>query len=336
MMYQLGHSRIVSVGKFLPDQRVQPRDMMGELGADKFGVAETLIEDTLGINELRHSALNDKPSDLAVEAAEEALARAEINPDHIDLIIFCGIEGDYVEPSTAHNIQHRLGLKGICFDVSNACLGFMSGIQIANDMIGSGSARYALVCTGERPSVISKAVIRKLQRTRNSSDFKNKLGMLSVGDAGGAMIIGPREGGHGFVHFGAASIGKHSQLCYYKMHGDDVDGQMVMGRICALTINLHERVFNQTIEQLGWSSSKIACCITHQVGRRPFEMLSDAFRVVEKKMARTYPDLGNITSATLPVNLSLALERGELKSGEVVYVALSGSGISVSHAGLIM
>ena len=335
-MYQLGQARIVSVGKSLPAERVHPCDMVSEVGAEKYGVSEMLIEETLGINEVRHSAENVKPSDLAVEASEEAIAKSGINADHIDVIVFCGIEGDYVEPSTAHSIQHRLGLRGICFDVSNACLGFMSGIQIANDMIGSGSARYVLVCTGERPSVISKAVIRCLRNSNNADDFKNKLGMLSVGDAGGAAILGPREAGHGFVNFGAASIGKHARLCYYKMHGDEVDGQMVMGRICALTINLHEQVFRQTIDQLGWDSGKIAYCITHQVGRRPFEMLSEAFHVVDSRMTRTYPDLGNITSATLPVNLCLAQENGGLKPGEAVYVALSGSGISVSHAGLIM
>lgn len=335
-MHQLGHSRIISVGKSLPTQRVRPCEMFREFDAEKFGVEHNLIEQTLGIHEVRHSDSDTKPSDLAVAAGQDAIDKSGVNPDFVDVIIYCGIEGDYVEPSTAHNIQHRLGLKGVCFDVSNACLGFMSGIQIANDMIGSGSARYALVCTGERPSVISKAVVERLRRSHNKADFQNKLGMLSVGDAGGAAVIGPRECGFGFVTFGAASIGKHARLCYYRMSGDELDGQMVMGKICALTIDLHRRVYVETIDSLGWDSRKISCCITHQVGRRPFELLSDAFHIADENMTRTYPDLGNITSATLPVNLCLAQERGDLSAGDVVYVALSGSGISVAHAGLIM
>lgn len=335
-MQQLGSSRIVSVGKYLPETRVRPKEMVEEIGAHRFGLENNIVENTMGILEMRHSASDEKPSDLAIAASEMALHDSGVNPDYIDLIIFCGIEGDYAEPSTAHYIQHKLGLKGICFDVSNACLGFATGMQIANDMIANGSVRYALVCTGERPSVVSKAVIRQMRECRCKYTFKRKVGMLSVGDAGGAVLMGSKFNGAGFIKFSSTSLGRHADLCYYKMCESGVDGQMIMNRICSLTIDLHKKLYKQTISSLDWESESIDCMVTHQVGSKAFKILSEQFDIVDKKMTCTYPRLGNITSATLPVNLSLAEEKRNLSSGDMVYIALSGSGISVLHAGLIM
>ena len=90
------------------------------------------------------------------------------------------------------------------------------------------------------------------------------------------------------------------------------------------------------MDKLQWTPNIIDCLITHQVGERPFAKLSEMFGVGTHKMTQTYPKLGNITSATLPVNLSLGMEQGQIKQGDCLFVAMSGSGISVSHAGLIL
>lgn len=327
-------SYIVSVGYYLPETLVRTEDMLKEIDPDKFGVESGHIEEHVGVAEVRHSAHNQKPSFLAIAAAEKALARCFINCDQIDLIIFCGIEGDYAEPSTAHIIQAALGLRsGICFDVQNACLGFMTGLQIADSMIASGAIRYALVCTGERPSIVSKATIRELKRSTDTNLLKNKLGMLTVGDAGGAMIIGPRHQ-NGFLNFGMDSQGQYAKLCYYKQKNNGyIEGQMVMGKICAVTFNAHKKVYRDTMDVLGWSPDSIDCLITHQVGAKPFSELSRIFNVPKSKMTRTYHSLGNITSATFPVNYGRALEEGRVHSDSKVWVAMSGSGISVCHSG---
>lgn len=327
-------SYIASVGYYLPEMHVRTEDMLREIDPDRFGVDITHIEMNVGVSEVRHSDPGQKPSALAIAAAEKALAQSAINYDQIDLIVFCGIEGDYAEPSTAHIIQAALGLNsGICFDVQNACLGFMTGLQIADAMIASGAVRYALVCTGEKPSMVSKATIRELKKSSDVHLFKNKLGMLTVGDAGGAMIIGPRDQ-NGFLNFGTDSQGQYAKLCYYKQKNDGyIEGQMVMGRICAVTINAHKSIYRDTLAVLGWSPENIDCLITHQVGAKPFSLLSQLFDVPESKMTRTYHSLGNITSATFPVNYGLALEEGRIKQNSRVWAAMSGSGISVCHSG---
>ena len=334
-MYQNGSSRIVSVGYYLPSDRVHPEEMVSEIDATRFGVDNTIVEDEIGVKEVRHSH-SERPSDMAVAAAEKALQESGVARELVDLVIFCGIEGDHAEPATAHYVQHRLGLSGECYDVSNACLGFMTGLSVANAMIGSGAARYVLVCTGERPSLVSKAVVEELRKSDDADLFKRRVGMLSVGDVGGAAVIGPPVDERGFVSFVGASEGQHADLCYYSMNNGRVDGQMVMGQISARMIRMHRSVYPRTLTRLGWDKTEIDGMITHQVGQRPFAKLRDIFGMTDNKMTRTYDNYGNITSGTFVLNLGKAIESGQLSQGDKVYAAMAGSGLSVVQAGFVL
>ncbi len=334
-MQQKGSCKILSTGVYLPSNRVKPSDMVSEVNATQYGIADTFIEDSLGILEVRH-ADTEKPSDMAIVASHEALAKTDINFDHIDLIVFCGIEGDYAEPSTAHYVQHALGLKGICFDVSNACLGFATGIQVANDMIACGSVRYALVCTGERSSSISKAAINLLLSRNNVDLFRNTIGAFSVGDVGGAVVLGPSQDQKGIISFRSRSVGRHADLCYYKIVGDVVDGKMYMGRISREIIAMHKSIYHNTLDDLDWSPDDIDICITHQVGQRPFQRLRETFGLDQTKMTQTYHHYGNLTSGTFAANICQAIDYGMAKASSKVFVALTGSGLSVTQIGVVL
>lgn len=322
---------IVSNGYYLPENIINTTDLLAEVQPERFGVSRDFIEKNVGVRQVRHT--EELPSSLAIKASELALAQANINPDEIGVVIFTGIEGDNVEPATAFTVQAKLGLKSqLCFDISNACLGFMSGIKIAADMIKAGTTKYALVCTGERMSKLSKSLINKLKSTHDATYFNSVYGFLTVGDAGGAMIIGPHK--QNAIHtICSDSKGKYANLCRYRYEGPDVTGAMQMGKICAKTIELHLEVYNRALEALGWQPQEIDCLITHQVGQRPHAMAPELFNVPEKKLTKTFDYLGNLTTATLPVNFGLTMESGQIKPGSKVYALISGSGIAVSHMG---
>lgn len=328
MRQQQGASRIVSVGYWLPNTVVKTSEMLDEARIERFGVTNNYIADTMGIREVRHAAHNQNPSDLAIAAAERALVQADVNPDEIDLIIFCGIEGDYAEPSTAHIVQAALGLSAVCFDISNACMGFTSGLQIANDMIKGGSVRYALVCTGERTSRVSKGVIKELQKTPLKSVFKEKVGMLSVGDAGGAVIVGPADRASRIIRFLTVTDSKLADLCYYRIARDVVKGRMAMGKICAAMLRTHEYIYRNGNYDKLFPIKKVDCIITHQVGLRAWERFAKIFSCPQGKLTKTFDTLGNLTTATLPVNLSLALKTGKVRKNSKILAAMAGSGIS--------
>ncbi|MEO0444075.1 MAG: ketoacyl-ACP synthase III [Pseudomonadota bacterium] len=321
---------IHSIDYYLPSNVIQTRDMVGATQPERLGFSETLIEDLIGIKEVRHAASDEKPSTLATKAAQKALAKFKGNIDDIGAVIFCGIEGDYIEPSTAHIVQSKLGLKNaVCFDVSNACLGFMTGISIAAAMLSSGSAKSILVCTGECPSRVSKAAIPQLKKLEERSLYFNSIGSLTVGDAGAAAILDCDSGSNRIEGLHFSSNGKLAELCYYTLENNRPQGQMLMTEISTAILDAHQKLLPETLKKSSLQTKDIDCLITHQVGKRPWKRHSTLFGVDLSAMTKTFDTLGNVTSATFGVNYSQALDDKSLNSGKKVVAAMAGSGLSV-------
>jgi len=199
-------TRILSVGDYLPKNTVKSDHLLEEIGTEaKYGIPTNWLSECMGIKERRFSKQGVLPSNLAIRAGREAIdSYNNINIDEIDLIMFCGIEKDQTEPATAHTVQSSLGLKcKYTFDISNACYGFNDGVEIANAYIASGMARYALITTGEVFSKVIPSFMRQLKKGQNLTRAQNLIGWMSLGDAGGAMLIGPSKLGdpRGFMAF---------------------------------------------------------------------------------------------------------------------------------------
>jgi 3-oxoacyl-[acyl-carrier-protein] synthase-3 len=330
---------ISAIDYYLPEQRVSTRDMMAETKPERLGFSDTLIEDMVGIYEVRHGASNEKPSTLATIAAKKMLENFEGNLDEIGLLIFCGIDRDYVEPSTAHVIQGNLGLKNaVCFDVSNACMGFMTGMQIANAAITSGMARHVLICTGERSSEVTKKAIQQLKNLPNREDFFNMIGALTVGDAGVAAIISSTNESMGLIALNFSSKGRLAELCHYKYVDGLPQGRMLMKEISSAMLKSHKRMFPETLKKIGedTAAGDIKCLITHQVGKVPWKGFSKLLGVDQGSMTKTYDILGNITSATFGVNYAKALQSSQIRKGDLVMAAMAGSGLSVCQMAIVV
>ncbi len=327
---------ISAIDYYLPNEVVKTRDMMAETKPERLGFSDTLIENLIGIREVRHAADNEKPSTLATAAAHRALAKFDGNPDEIDLLIFCSIDRDFIEPSTAHVIQHNLGLRGaVCFDVTNACLGFMTGMQIANAAISAGTARNVMICTGERSSDVTKNFMPELQKSAERGHFFDKIGALTVGDAGVAAVISPSDRKSGIKSLNFSSDGKLSELCYYKYNKDIPEGQMLMKEISSAILDAHKELLPQTLENASIQGKDIDCLITHQVGKRPWERYPKIMGVPKDHMTKTFDTLGNITSATFGVNYAKAVDSGQINKGDLVMAAMAGSGLSVCQIAII-
>lgn len=327
---------ISAIDYYLPSNRVKTRDMLAETKPERLGFSDTLIEDLIGIFEVRHAADDEKPSTLATIAAEKAIAKFEGNVDEIGMVIFCGMERDYIEPSTAHIVQHKLGLvNAVCFDVSNACMGFMSGIQIANAAILSGMVKHALVCTGEKTSEWSKSMINTMLHKNDASGFQDKLGTLTLGDAGVASIISPSETSSGIIGLNYASKGGLADLCHYKYEHGVLDGKMKMREICNAGLRLHKSMISHTLSSMNIKREDIDCLITHQVGQVAWRGSARVLGLNENIMTRTFDTLGNITSATFGVNYAKALEEEKIKPGDLVLAAMAGSGLSTCQVGIV-
>ncbi|RBP53376.1 ketoacyl-ACP synthase III [Arenicella xantha] len=332
--------KILSVGTHLPDEVVKSTHLFEEFQSEqRYGIRLDWMANDMGIKERRVAPAGVLPSTLAIPAAREAIANCpNLDPAKIGLVIFCGIERDQSEPATAHTIQSALGLKADhAFDVSNACFGFMHGIEIANHFIKSGSTDYALVVTGEIPSRVLRAAMAKLQTNLSKDQAMDIIGALSVGDAGGAVILGQAGYGEncGFELFNTKTDSSHAEKCFYRVNGDgSIEGQMKMGPIVGASIWMHRRIINDTLQQLGWD--QFDWVLSHQTGRRPFEKFSTFSTVPEQRMIKTYHKLGNIASATFPLNYAKLLKNGKVRKGDRIGGIHSGSGLVVGEFGYQM
>lgn len=208
-----GNCEIVGLGVYFPEQVVTSRELMQEIKAEKnYGLPESWLSDVCGIDERRVASADELPSTLAIKAAERALKESGVKAEEVDAVVFCGISREWLEPSVAHKVQHELGCNNaICFDVANACHGFMNGILIADHFIQGSNAAYVLVVTGEVSTDITFECVRKLKR--KTSFVKNEIGALTLGDAGAAMILAPRKGVKGFQYYNFYTNAKYTNLC---------------------------------------------------------------------------------------------------------------------------
>jgi len=334
----LNQTKIAAVGSSFGEFEVSTQSILEEAHFDRMGYSINKVEDELGISHVRQSASSVLPGDLAIEASLIALGSFPGTERDIDAVLFCGIERDYTEPATAHRIARILGIEAsLCLDVSDACHGFTAGMALADLLLKTGQCRNVLVCTGERSSNKTKEIAEKFRTGELSRDrVADTFGAFTVGDGGGAMILSSECDGVSIQEMQTVSKSKYEKLCFYSPWGDKPTFAMKMGKICAATISLVRDMIPDTLDRLHWNKEEIDLMICHQVGKRPFDKYLELFDITADKSIATYPKLGNMASATIPICYDLLQKQNRLKRGEKVFVVSSGSGIVVTQMGLVV
>lgn len=334
-MEQQGHSQVIGLASHLPSQIVNSSELMEAFDAERrFGLPSRYLASVVGVQERRFAPEGSSPSDLAIEASRNAIIDAGIDSTEIDYVIYCGIDRDWLEPATAHRIQNEIGAQNAtCFDVTNACHGMMNGLAIGDAFIGASNAQTILVCTAELGSTTTKGVLELLNDTSLTKDrVRHLMGGLTLGDAGGAMVIRTAEKGRGFKRFLFSSAGKHADLCYMNKdeHGH-VEGYMDMQAICSEAIGCHRELMSNTYSKLAWAPKDVDSLVLHQAGMRPHKQLSQVADIGPERAPETISRLGNLASATIPVVLDL----NRPSANDNVLILSTGSGISVGQTGLV-
>lgn len=337
-MFLNGHSRIVSVGIEHPRERVASRELMQEARVkENFGMSDLYLERLTGIQERRRADPGVAPSDLAAEAARQAMERADVSARDIQFIVYTGVTRDHcIEPSTAHNVQRKLGaVNAHAFDVSNACLGFMNGILSLDSFLGSG-ARYGLVVTGEKGSMFTRNAIRELRQAGDGEQVNKLLAGLTLGDVGAAFLLGRKQHpDHGFLGFQFASNGSHADVSWC---GDEEYGGAVytdMPGLLREATEIGTAVYNSLIDSLKWANTELRWYIPHQIGKISFRIHTRATGVPASRMPNSYQYFGNLITGNIPVCMD-AIDAGNgLAEGDKVWMAGAGSGVCAGHAGLV-
>lgn len=326
---------ISGVGSWLPEYVATSEEVERRITdasrVHGFAPSPGVVTERSGVRERRYKLPHENASDMAVHAAQRALARADTSISEIDLIIFASSSQDLVEPATSHLVSHKLGADGaVVFDVKNACNSFMNGMQIADGLISTGQYEKVLVCTGEAPSEAIRWEVR------DWAHMKTSFAGYTFGDAGAAMVLQARSDGTGIRYLDFRAASRHWEVCTLRgggtMHPRDPEHSFFAGDGNSMRdafIELGPQIIFDCFERTGTSFDDYDVVIFHQVTGPFLDIFLAITGVPESKVVRTIDTLGNIASATMPLQLERAIDDGRAKHGSnILWIGL-GAGISV-------
>ena len=268
-------------------------------------------------------------------AGKRAMERSGIAPEKIDLLVHCAVCRDRLEPATATTVHAALGLPSHTqvLDVSNACLGFLNGMILAAGLIQGGQIQAALLVSGENGKPLLDRTLQTLlhgELTRRS--VKPYFANLTIGAGAAAAVLchaslAPADAPR-MQSAIAATDTRHNDLCHGDSSGDGLEMLTESELLLEAGIDLATRAWELFLGDSGWTRDAVDRVICHQVGRVHQRRLLEAIGVPESKDSVTYPELGNIGSAALPVTLAQALHKGIVQSGDRVALLGIGSGLS--------
>ncbi len=301
---------------------------------ERLGMRSDLLRDLSGIMERRFWDDGVPPSEPATEAGRAAIEKAGVDPNALGILVNTSVCRDYLEPSTACLVHGNLGLPSTCmnFDIGNACLGFINGMDMVGNMIERGQIDFGIVVDAETSKTITmKTVERLLDPEIDERTFRLNFASLTLGSGAAAMVLGRADGtsgGHRFLGGVNRAATQHSRLCRGNIDHMETDtrGLMIGG------MELATGTFREGAELFGWAPGDFDHFVLHQVSKAHTEGLAGILGLDLGKIFRLYPDFGNIGPAGVPIVLSKLDELGRLAEGHRISLMGIGSGLNCTMA----
>ncbi|MVA74898.1 3-oxoacyl-ACP synthase III [Auraticoccus sp. F435] len=272
-------------------------------------------------------------SEGAAEAGAKALAEAGVEPGQVGLLINSSVSHDHLEPSAAVQVHDAIGLSRTClnFDLSNACLGFINGMQVAGTMIDAGQIDYALIVNSENVRGLQEKAIARLQRPETTvAEVREQFATLTLGCGATAMVLGRADkvsGGHRLLGGSHRAATHHNNLCVGDMSfmRTDTRGLFEAGLQLAL------ETFLESEEEFGWSD--VDHLVSHQTSLVHITALCQKLGLDQAKFPLSLPEFGNMGPAAAPFTLAASQDR--FRSGDRVMLLGIGSGLNTSFADIV-
>src|SRR5205807_7110026 len=287
------------------------------------------ITSRTGIKQRRKAAPGEYTSQFAARASQEAIKRAGIDPNEIDLILCATVTPDQILPSTACLIQAELNAnKAAAMDIVAACSGFLYGLTIANPMIRSGQIKYALVIGAE---LLTRYV-----------DYKDRSTCVLFGDGAGAAILGPVEHGRGILAARIRSDGRYEEQLYAPGGGTkggftaetiargDHFFKMKGNEVFKVAVRSMAEISRGVLCEAGLKTEDIDLFIPHQANQRITDAVAEVLKVDSSRVYSNIAMHGNTSSASIPIGLDECVEAGRVREGDVILMSSFGGGVTWS------
>jgi acyl-CoA:acyl-CoA alkyltransferase len=303
----------------------------------RLGFARDIVTSLTGIVERRVWEQGTTPSQAATRAAERALETARVERSRIGVLISTSVCKDYIEPSVAALVHGNLALGSHCqnFDIGNACLAFLTGMQVAGTMIERGHLDYALIVDGESSRNVVESTLARLESPAcDARMFKDSIATLTLGSGAAAMVLARRDlapRAPRMVSVVSRAATEHRHLCRGQVDGMVTDA----GGLLAAGVALAAATWSEGCRDLGWDGAAFDELVLHQVSAVHTAKLLERLELDARKVLPIFPEFGNIGPASIPIVLAKAVEAGRVRAGNRIALMGIGSGLNCSMMELV-
>ena len=316
-------SVVLGCGSYLPERILTNKEL-----AQKVDTSDEWIVQRTGIQQRHIASEGEFTSHLAIKAAKAALANAGIDAQSIDLIVLATSTPDNTFPATAVAVQNALGIThGAAFDLQAVCSGFIFALTTADSLLRTGAGKRALVIGAETFSRIL--------------DWTDRGTCVLFGDGAGAVVLEAQQGDgttadRGVLTTHLRSDGRHKEklfvdggpsstqtVGYLRMEGREVFKHAV-GMITDVIVD----AFAAT----GANAESIDWFVPHQANKRIIDASAHKLHIAPQKVVLTVDLHGNTSAASIPLALSVAVNDGRIKKGDLVLLEAMGGGFTWGSA----
>ena len=311
-------TRIYSLGASRGHLTVTNDDVAGPIDS-----SDEWIRQRTGIVTRKRAPENQSLIDMAVEASNEAIKKAGINPSQIGAVILATITFPYQTPSGATLLADRVGANGAAaFDISAACAGYCYGIAQADALIRAGQAEYVLVVGGEKLSDFISPTDRSIS--------------FLLGDGAGAAIVGPSDHAGISKTVWGADGSNWDKVGMTDSQIDFRDGKAAWPTLIQEGPSVFRwavwemvKVAKQALEESGLEASELSALVTHQANVRIIDEFAKQLELPDSVVvAKDIVDTGNTSAASIPLAMHRLLAEGRVKSGGYALQIGFGAGLA--------
>jgi 3-oxoacyl-[acyl-carrier-protein] synthase-3 len=321
------YANILATGRYVPEKVLTNADVERLIGAP----VDEWLRQNVGI-EQRHLMADDQvTSDLCVGAARQALERAGVKPEELDLIIVATDTPDYLSPATSSVVQAKLGATSAgTYDLNCACAGWVTALDVASKTIAADESYRRVLVVG------AYGMSRYI-------DWTDKKTCTLFADGAGAVVLGASET-PGFMGAKLLAAGEyHDALGVYTggtyRPATAQTLELTHGRPAVQFVRKFPATFNtdrwpmllrQLLERSKLTMHDVSFFVFTQLNLRTIEA---TMKVLEQPMSKTHWTMdkwGYTGSACIPMTLDDAVVRGKVKKGDLVALCASGGGLSMA------
>ncbi|GAA8589772.1 ketoacyl-ACP synthase III [Helicobacter pylori] len=321
------YASLKSVAMHVPSERVKNAEFQQFLDT-----SDEWIEKRTGIKERRFANDEEKSSDLGVIAAKQAIERAHLTPQDIDLVVVATLSPDFLAmPSTACVLSAKLGIENKpAFDISAACTGFIYLLSVAKAYVESGMYENVLIVGAEKTSSVL--------------DFKDRGTCILFGDGAGACVIGrTKRLKESVLDVQISANGNFSNYLYTprtlkptpfnsKEEALEPFLRMKGNEVFKLAVKTLLKDVEMILEKNALKPEDVRLFIPHQANFRIIQAVREHLDFKDEQVVLTVHKYGNTSAASIPMAMCEAYEEGRLKKGDLMLLDAFGGGLTWGSA----